>query len=171
MSVMFSAILQRDMNVKEQTQSVESVAACLENLGLQYMATIGLDGKPKVRPVQFMTLKDGKLWFRTNSEKAMYAELKKSPYIELCASRLESDEIDSVWIRFSAEVVFDENQEVKKEIMQKSAIVHELYENNPNHPLFKVFYLKNIKGSMNNLGHVKRLRARNVFAKPDEFVF
>ena len=107
-----------------------------------------------MRPVQFMTLKDGKLWFCTNSEKAMYAELKKSPYIELCASRLESDEIDSVWIRFSAEVVFDENQEVKKEIMQKSAIVHELYENNPNHPLFKVFYLKNIKGSMNNLGHV-----------------
>lgn len=157
--------------MKEQTQSVESVAACLENLGLQYMATIGLDGKPKVRPVQYMTLRDGKLWFCTNSKKAMYAELQKSPYIDLCATWLEDDEIDSIWIRFSAEAVFEENSEVKKEIMQKSAIVHELYENNPDHPLFKVFYLKNISGSMNNLGHVKGLRERSDFAKPEEFGF
>ena len=27
-------------------------------LGLQYMATIGLSGKPKVHPAQYMTLRD-----------------------------------------------------------------------------------------------------------------
>ena len=61
------------------------LAAYLEKVGLQYMATVGLDGKPKV--------------------------------------------------------------------------------------LFKVFYLKNIRGSLNNLGHVKGLSKRADFAKPKEFEF
>ena len=30
----------------------------LEKVGLQYLATIGLDGKPKVRPVQFMVFQE-----------------------------------------------------------------------------------------------------------------
>ena len=77
-------------------------------------------------------------------------------------------------IRFSAEVVFaddmsGETREVKKAIMEKSAIVHELYENNPDHPLFTVFYLKVVHGSFNNLGHVKGLAERSDFAKPVEF--
>lgn len=79
--------------------------------------------------------------------------------------------IFTTWIRLSAEAVFEENLEVKKMIMEKSAIVHELYENNAEHPLFKVFYLKNIRGSLNNLGHVKGLSERADFAKPKDFEF
>ena len=139
------------------------------------MATIGLDGKPKVRPVQYMILRDDKLWFCTNSEKAMYAELQKSPFMDLCGSRLQKDEITTAWIRFSAEVVFpvesEEIRVIKKAIMQKSKIVRELYNNNQEHPLFKVFYLKNICGSVNNLGHVKGLEERNDFSRPIEFSF
>lgn len=147
------------------------VAAYLEKVGLQYMATVGLDGKPKVRPVQFMVEYDGKLWFCTNSKKSMYAELVKKPWIDLCGSKLLENEIQTAWIRLSAEAVFEENLEVKKMIMEKSAIVHELYENNAEHPLFKVFYLKNIRGSLNNLGHVNGLSERADFAKPKEFEF
>jgi len=73
--------------------TLEDVAACLDRIGLQYLATIGLDGKPKVRPVQYMIIRDRKLWFCTNSEKSMYAELQNNPYVDLCASRLEQDEI------------------------------------------------------------------------------
>lgn len=69
----------------------------------------------------------------------------------------------------SAEVVFEDNRQVKQLIMEKSSIVHELYQNNPDHPLFKTFYLKNIHGSMNNLGHVKGLEDRKDFAKSIEF--
>ena len=159
----------------ETKVSINDIAVYLDEVGLQYMATIGLDGKPKVRPVQYMILRNDKLWFCTNSEKAMYAELRKSPFIDLCGSRLQKDEITTAWIRFSAEVVFPEESEeicaIKKAIMQKSAIVQELYHNNPDHPLFKVFYLKDICGSLNNLGHVKGLEERNDFSKPIEFSF
>lgn len=159
----------------ERKLSINDIAAYLDEIGLQYMATIGLDGKPKVRPVQYMILRDDKLWFCTNSEKAMYAELQKSPFIDLCGSRLQKDEITTAWIRFSAEVVFPAESEeirgIKKAIMQKSKIVRELYNNNQEHPLFKVFYLKNICGSVNNLGHVKGLEERNDFSRPIEFSF
>ena len=159
----------------ERKLSINDIAAYLDEIGLQYMATIGLDGKPKVRPVQYMILRDDKLWFCTNSEKAMYAELQKSPFIDLCGSRMQKDEITTAWIRFSAEVVFPAESEeirgIKKAIMQKSKIVRELYNNNQEHPLFKVFYLKNICGSLNNLGHVKGLEERNDFSKPIEFSF
>jgi hypothetical protein len=53
--------------------------------------------------------------------------------------------------------------------MDKSTIVRELYRNNPDHPLFKGFYLENICGTLNNLGHVKGLKERTDFAKPVEF--
>ena len=159
----------------ERKLSINDIAAYLDEIGLQYMATIGLDGKPKVRPVQYMILYNGKLWFCTNSEKALYAELQKSPYIDLCGSRLQKDEIKTAWIRFSAEVVFPEESEeisgIKQTIMQKSAIVQELYHNNQAHPLFKVFYLKNICGSLNNLGHIKGLEERQDFSKPICFSF
>ena len=153
------------------TATIKEVAAYLERVGLQYMATIGLDGKPKVRPVQFMVLEDERLWFCTNSEKAMYKELMACPAIELCGSRLEKDELQTAWIRLSADAVFEENRRVKELIMEKSSIVHELYQNNPDHPLFKTFYLKDIHGTMNNLGHVKGLEDRKDFAKPIEFSF
>ena len=159
----------------ERKLSINDIAAYLDEIGLQYMATIGLDGKPKVRLVQYMILRDDKLWFCTNSEKAMYAELQKSPFIDLCGSRLQKDEITTAWIRFSAEVVFPAESEeirgIKKAIMQKSKIVRELYNNNQEHPLFKVFYLNNICGSVNNLGHVKGLEERNDFSRPIEFSF
>lgn len=153
--------------------TIGAIAAYLDGVGLQYLATIGLDGRPKVRPVQYMVLQGGKLWFCTNSEKAMYAELQKNPFIELCGSKLQEDEITTAWIRFSAEAVFpDESKEtleIKEAIMKKSAIVKELYKNDSTNPIFKVFYLKNIRGSLNNLGHVKGLADRGDF--PDVIQF
>lgn len=150
---------------------IKELAEYLDKVGLQYMATIGLDAKPKVRPVQYMVLFDEKLWFCTNSQKNMYKELSANPYVDICGSKLMENEIDTAWIRMSAKVVFEENKTVKEMIMQKSSIVHELYENNADHPLFKVFYLSEIKGSLNNLGHVKGLEEKSDFAKPVIFEF
>ena len=53
--------------------------------------------------------------------------------------------------------------------MQKSDIVCELYKNNIENPIFKIFYLKNIHGSLANLGHVKGLEEKKDFARPVEF--
>lgn len=86
--------------------TLREVADYLDHVGIQFMATIGLDGKPKVRPMQYMVLEDEKLWFCTNSKKEIYAELQANPAIELCGCKLEKNEIQTPWIRFSAEVSF-----------------------------------------------------------------
>lgn len=148
---------------------IQDIANYLDSIGLQYMATIGTDGKPKVRPVQYMVIEDGKMWFCTNSKKLMYQELMENPFLELCGSKLEEDEIMTPWIRLSAEAVFEENKKVKELIILKSSIVKQLYKNDIDNPIFKVFYLKNITGTFNNLGHVKGLEDKENFAKPISF--
>ena len=140
--------------------SLQDVANYLDNIGIQFLATIGLDGKPKVRPMQYMILDDGKLWFCTNSEKDVYKELQANPALELCGSKLEENEIQTPWIRFSAEAVFEERQDIRDAIIEKSSIVNALYSKMRKNPIFKVFYLKNIDGWMTNLGNVKGLEKR-----------
>lgn len=151
--------------------TLADVAAQLDHVGLQFMATLGLDGRPKVRPMQYMVLHDDKLWFCTNRKKDIYAELHANPALELCGSRLQDNEIDTAWIRISAEAVFDDNPLVRRLIVDKSPIVHQLYAHNPDHPLFRVFYLKNIEGVMTNLGHVRGLSEDNTFAPSVTFKF
>lgn len=151
--------------------TIEQVARYLDNVGLQFMATIGLDGKPKVRPMQYMVLDDGKLWFCTNSKKSVYAELQANPLVELCGCKLQPDEMQTPWIRFSAQAVFEERQDIRDAIIEKSAIVNTLYKNMRDNPIFKVFYLANIDGWMTNLGHVKGLQTREGFDAPLHFSF
>ena len=155
----------------EQNITLQDIAAYLDKVGVQFMATIGLDSKPKVRPMQYMVLEDDKLWFCTNSQKEVYAELQANPSIELCGCKMEEDEIKSAWIRFSAEVVFEERQDIRDAIIEKSSIVNALYSTMRDNPIFKVFYLKNIDGWMTNLGHVKGLKDKAEFDKPEHFTF
>ena len=155
----------------EQEMTLRDLANYLDNIGIQFLATIGLDGKPKVRPMQYMVLEDEKLWFCTNSKKEVFAELQVNPFVELCGCKLERDEMQTPWIRFSAEAVFEERQNIRDAIIDKSAIVNALYKNMRDNPIFKVFYLKDIDGWMTNLGHVKGLENRDEFARPIHFKF
>ena len=155
----------------EQEITLKDVAGYLDDVGIQFLATIGLDGKPKVRPMQYMVMEDGKLWFCTNSKKEVYAELQANPAIELCGCKLEKDEMQTPWIRFSAEAVFEERQDIRDAIIEKSSIVNTLYRDMRSNPISKVFYLKDIDGWMSNLGNVKGLEKRAGFAKPVHFKF
>ena len=155
----------------EQEITLRDVANYLDNIGIQFLATIGLDGKPKVRPMQYMVLEDEKLWFCTNSKKEVFAELQANPIVELRGCKMEKNEMQTPWIRFSAEVVFEERQDIRDAIIEKSAIVNALYKTMRDNPIFKVFYLKDIDGWMTNLGHVKGLENRDEFARPIHFKF
>ena len=155
----------------EKVITLREVADYLDRLGVQFMATIGLDGKPKVRPMQYMILEDDRLWFCTNSKKEVYAELQANPWLELCGCKLEKEELQTPWIRFSAQAVFEERQDIRDAIIDKSAIVNALYKDMRQNPIFKVFYLKDIDGWMTNLGSIKGLEQQAGFAAPIHFQF
>lgn len=42
---------------------------------VQYLATVGADGKAKCRPFMFLMEHEGKLWFGTNNQKTVFAEM------------------------------------------------------------------------------------------------
>lgn len=105
---------------------------------VQYLATVGRDGKAKCRPFMFCFEKDGKLWFCTNNTKDVYKDIKENPYVEVSVSSPTY-----AWIRLNGKVVFENNMSVKEACMN-NPIVKGQY-NNADNPIFEVFYLADAK--------------------------
>lgn len=118
---------------------MKEVVQFLKENPVQYFATVGKDNKAKVRPFQFMIEDGGKLWFCTNSEKDVYAELQSNPYVEVCASTPKFE-----WMRLSGKAVFKNDMDVKEKVIASSPLVKNLYKEASN-PIFKVFYLDEAK--------------------------
>lgn len=56
---------------------------------VQYLATVGRDGKAKCRPFMFSGEMDGKLWFCTNNTKDVYKDMQENPEVEISVSSPE----------------------------------------------------------------------------------
>lgn len=118
---------------------MNEVVKFLKENPVQYFATVGLDGKPKVRPFQFMLEKEGNLYFCTNNKKDVFDQLQKCPYVEISTSSPKF-----AWIRLNGKVVFSNDMETKKAIIESSSLVKSLYKSAEN-PIFEIFYLKDAK--------------------------
>ena len=94
---------------------------------VQYLATVGRDGKAKCRPFMFCFEQDGKLWFCTNNQKDVYKDMQANPYVEVSVSSPSY-----AWIRLHGKAVFENNMAVKEGCM--------------NNPIFEVFYLEEPHG-------------------------
>ncbi len=117
---------------------MNEVVTFLQENPVQYLATIGRDGKAKCRPFMFCFERDGKLWFCTNNTKDVYKDMQENPYIEVSVSSP-----DYAWIRLNGKTVFENNMEVKK-LCMNNPIVKGQYETASN-PIFEVFYLEDAK--------------------------
>ena len=54
---------------------MNDVVKFLQENPVQYLATVGRDGKAKCRPFMFSGEMDGKLWFCTNNQKDVYKDM------------------------------------------------------------------------------------------------
>ena len=87
---------------------VPAIAALLEQSGPVYAGTVGLDGRPQLRPVCFLFQQDGALYFLTAKSRRFYAELCRKPHICLTAFDRESE----VFLRVSGKACFSEEEPV-----------------------------------------------------------
>ena len=94
---------------------------------VQYLATIGRDGKAKCRPFMFAGELDGKLWF--------YKDMQHNPNIEISVSSPSY-----AWIRLNGEAVFENNMAAKEMCIQNPIVKGQYGE--ATNPIFEVFYLK-----------------------------
>ena len=81
---------------------MEKVIAFLKENPVQYLATVGRDGKAKCRPFMFAGEMDGKLWFCTNNQKDVYKDMQVNPYVEVSVSSPSY-----AWIRLHGKAVFE----------------------------------------------------------------
>ena len=113
---------------------MEEVVKFLQEHPVQYLATVGRDGKAKCRPFMFAGEKDGRLWFCTNSTKEVYKDMQANPYVEVSVSSPTY-----AWIRLNGRALFENNMAVKEMCIQ-NPIVKSQYQTAGN-PIFEVFYL------------------------------
>ena len=117
---------------------MKEVVEFLQANPVQYLATVGRDGKAKCRPFMFCLEQEGKLWFCTNNTKDVYKDLQANPELEVSVSSPEY-----AWIRLNGKAVFENNMEVKEACML-NPIVKGQY-NEASNSIFEVFYLENAK--------------------------
>ena len=55
---------------------MKKVVEFLQANPVQYLATVGRDGKAKCRPFMFCFEQDEKLWFCTNNTKDVYKDMR-----------------------------------------------------------------------------------------------
>lgn len=120
---------------------MKEVVEFLKANPVQYLATVGRDGKAKCRPFMFAVEKDGKLWFCTNSQKEVYKDMQKNPYVEVSVSSPSY-----AWIRLHGKAVFENNMAVKESCME-IPIVKSQYQTADN-PIFEVFYLEDAEATI-----------------------
>ena len=120
---------------------MNEVVKFLQDNPVQYLATVGRDGKAKCRPFMFMAEKDGKLWFCTNNTKEVYKDMQANPYVEVSVSSPSY-----AWIRLNGKAVFENNRAIKEACLQ-IPIVKSQYQTADN-PIFEVFYLSEAKATI-----------------------
>lgn len=118
---------------------MDKVVEFLTKNPVQYLATVGRDGKAKCRPFMFSFEKNGKLWFNTGNFKDVYKDMLDNPYIEICVSSPEF-----AWLRVHGKAIFVDSQEIKEAALE-NPIVKANYQTADN-PTFEVFYLEDPHG-------------------------
>lgn len=119
----------RDMINLEFFQSLDYedgldvVVRTLDRFPLQYAATLGQDGNPQVRPIEFKFEKDGVLYFDTVEFYTSYKEMKAHPYLQLCVCDLET----MTYLRLGGRVNFTKNEDIVSRCFAESPILTEQF--------------------------------------------
>ena len=94
------------------------------------------NGKPKVRPFQFMFEEEGKFVFCTSNAKDVFKQLQVNPYVEFSSTSPQF-----AWVRLSGEVKFSSDAHLKAKVIESNGLVKSIY-NTAENPTFEVFYIE-----------------------------
>ena len=100
--------------------SMEEVIKFLTENPQQYLATTGLDGNAKVRPILFYFAEDNKPYFCTSNQKPMYKELDANPNCEITTATPEF-----AWLRIAGKVEFTDSLELKQKVIDVTEMAFE----------------------------------------------
>lgn len=93
---------------------------------LQYGTTLGLDGNPQIRPLEFKFEEDGVLYFDTVKFYTSYKEMLAHPYIQLCICNQET----MTYIRLGGKVNFTDDPDIIDRCFENSPVLTSQFGNN-----------------------------------------
>jgi uncharacterized pyridoxamine 5'-phosphate oxidase family protein len=115
-----AAVMLLELDKRANAEGIDKVYYFLNDAATYYLATV--DGtKPKVRPFGTILLKDGKLYIQTGAKKDVTRQIKENPFVEICAF------LNGAWVRIAAELVEDNNHDVKVAMLEKMPVLKEMY--------------------------------------------
>lgn len=103
------------------------VVNTFERFPLQYATTLGQDGNPQIRPIEFKFVEDGVLYFDTVVFYTSYAEMQAHPYIQLCVCDPET----MTYIRLGGKVNFTKDEAVIKRCFAESPVLTSQFGDKP----------------------------------------
>ena len=121
----------------------DEVIAYIQDVHFGYLATVGTDGAPRVRPIGIDTVYDDDLYFFTFSTTRKVAEIDANPQVEVVWSKLADN--SQVRIRGNATVVDDEA--TQQRFREENPIVAKLVPEEAQH-LFQLYKIKPEKVQM-----------------------
>lgn len=113
------------------------------DLGVFYLGTKGTCGNPRVRPMRSNIVHNGKLYLGTTLNKNLYKHITQYSGVELCISTT-----DILALRVRGEARVANHIDAKEALMAKYERIAKVFDNNPNHPDFAIFYLENISARL-----------------------
>ncbi|MGT2925444.1 pyridoxamine 5'-phosphate oxidase family protein [Streptococcus caviae] len=99
--------------------ALEVVTRIFQRFPLQYGTTLGLDGHPQIRPLEFKFEKDGVLYFDTVTFYTSYKEMLVHPYVQLCIC----DQETMTYLRLGGRVNFTTDKEIINRCFEASPVL------------------------------------------------
>lgn len=106
---------------------------------MQYGTTLGRDGEPQLRPLEFKFLEDRKFYFDTVDSYESYREMREHPYVMVCIGDQESMSYVRLWGR----VEFTRDPELVRKCFENSPVLTSQYGDHPEKVV--AYYLTNAK--------------------------
>ncbi|MDR3342789.1 MAG: pyridoxamine 5'-phosphate oxidase family protein [Treponema sp.] len=113
---------------------MDEVIKFLQENKVFFLATLEGD-QPRVRPMGFVMVYEGKLSFCTNNKKNMYKQLKANPKIEISATSP-----DGHTLRVSGKVAFNTTRAAKEKALEIMPNLKGMY--SPDDGLFEIFHFE-----------------------------
>ncbi|MDR3115982.1 MAG: pyridoxamine 5'-phosphate oxidase family protein [Treponema sp.] len=92
--------------------------------------------KVRTRVFQYLFADGNKVYFCTNSEKPVYAQLKANPNVSFCTYPQNFTPVVSV----NGKAVFVEDLALKTRTLEENPPIKGIYQK-PDNPIFKIFYI------------------------------
>jgi len=103
-----------------------------------FLATVDMNGQPKVRSFGVMEIQDNRLVFGTSNKKKVYEQLISNP----CAEWLAVESTNKT-LRVSGAVEFEEDYNKKLQYIESNPMIKKIY--NSRLDEFELFYLYNLE--------------------------